>query len=86
MDSVTAAEIARLDSLPRDAARLGAEAMKTATNYTDLPAELHRQTLYVWGRRGLRTYHGFRFKGATGRPRCTFDPAWPMQFTAIRGA
>jgi hypothetical protein len=48
-----------------------------------LPAELHRQTLYDWGRRGLRTYHGFRFKGATGRPRCTFDPAWRHQFDAI---
>jgi hypothetical protein len=57
--------------------------MKTATHYTDLPAELHRQTLYDWGRRGLRTYHGFRVKGATGRPRCTFDPAWRCQFEAI---
>jgi len=57
--------------------------MKTATHYTDLPAELHRQTLYDWGRRGLRTYHAFRFKGATGRPRCTFDPAWRYQFEAI---
>jgi hypothetical protein len=57
--------------------------MKTATRYTDLPAELHRQTFYDWGRRGLRTYHGFRFKGATGRPRCTFDPAWRCQFAAI---
>jgi hypothetical protein len=57
--------------------------MKTATHYTDLPAELHRQTLYDWGRRGLRTYHGFRFKAATGRPRCTFDPAWRHQFEAI---
>ena len=50
--------------------------MKTATHYTDLPAELHRQTLYDWGRRGLRTYHGFQFKGATG-------PAWRHQFEAI---
>ncbi|MFN5322393.1 MAG: hypothetical protein ACK49R_08750 [Planctomycetota bacterium] len=57
--------------------------MKTATHYTELPAELHRQTLYDWGRRGLRTYHGFRIKGAKGRPRCTFDPAWRHQFTAI---
>jgi hypothetical protein len=47
--------------------------MKTATHYTDLPAELHRQTLYDWGRRGLRL----------GRPRCTFDPAWRHQFEAI---
>jgi|LakMenEpi03Aug12_release.lakeMendotaPanAssembly.Ray.scaffolds.fasta_scaffold200172_2 hypothetical protein len=32
--------------------------MKTATHYTDLPAELHRQTLYDWGQRELREYHG----------------------------
>jgi hypothetical protein len=57
--------------------------MKTATHYTDLPAELHRQTLYDWGLRGLRTYHGFRIRGAKGRTRCTFDPAWRHQFEAI---
>jgi hypothetical protein len=43
--------------------------MKTATHYTDLPAELHRQTLYDWGRRGLRNYHGFRGIAAEGKPR-----------------
>jgi hypothetical protein len=56
---------------------------KTGDSQTRLPAELQRQTLHDWGRRGLRTYHGFRVKGATGRPRCTFDPAWRYQFEAI---
>ncbi len=40
--------------------------MKTATHYTDLPAELHCQTLNDCKRRGLRTYYGLRVKGATG--------------------
>ncbi|MFN9249087.1 MAG: hypothetical protein ACK6DS_18660 [Planctomycetota bacterium] len=57
--------------------------MKTHTHCTNLPAELHRQTLYDWGRRGLRTYHGFRIRGAKGRTRCTFDPAWRYQFTVL---
>lgn len=54
-----------------------------AAKTTDLPVELHRKTLYDWGRRGLRTRHGRRFRGAKGRPRCFFDPAWRHQFETI---
>ena len=56
---------------------------KCETTWTDLPVELHRQTMYDWGRKGLRSYRGRRFKGVTGRPRCFFDPAWRHQFEAI---
>ncbi|HMP71484.1 MAG TPA: hypothetical protein PKA76_19200 [Pirellulaceae bacterium] len=44
--------------------------------YTDLPKCLHRQTMYDWGRRGIRSHNGFRFRGARGRLRCYLDPAW----------
>lgn len=51
--------------------------------YTALPKELHRQTLYDWGRRGLRSYRGFRFTGSNGRRRCCFDPDWLQDFERI---
>jgi hypothetical protein len=57
--------------------------VKSEVRYTDLPDELHRQTLYDWGSRGLRTYNGFRVRGAKGRPRSSFDPAWAGQFERI---
>ncbi|MFO0262844.1 MAG: hypothetical protein ACK53V_14555, partial [Planctomycetota bacterium] len=56
----------RLDRLPRDTARGGAEAMKTATHYTYLPAELRCQTLNDCKRRRPRTYYGLRGKDASG--------------------
>jgi hypothetical protein len=57
--------------------------IKSEIQYTDLPGELHRKTLYDWGRRGLRTYNGLKVRGAKGRPRCSFDPAWTNQFERI---
>jgi hypothetical protein len=57
--------------------------MQTATTLTSLPRELHRATMYDWGRRGIRSHNGFRFRGASGRPRCSFDPAWRNEFEAI---
>jgi hypothetical protein len=53
------------------------------TIYTSLPRELYRQTMYDWGRRGIRSRNGFRFRGFTGRPRCSFDPAWSGDFVKI---
>ena len=53
------------------------------TIYTSIPRELHRQTMYDWGRRGIRSRNGFRFRGSTNRPRSSFDPAWSVEFVKI---
>ncbi|MDX1964621.1 MAG: hypothetical protein SFX18_15835 [Pirellulales bacterium] len=50
---------------------------------TDLPQQLHKQTFFDWGRKGLRTRNGFRFRGGNGRRRCYFDPAWLHKFEKI---
>ncbi|MEZ6094443.1 MAG: hypothetical protein R3C03_09445 [Pirellulaceae bacterium] len=50
---------------------------------TSLPRELWRETMYDWGRRGIRSRNGFRFRGSNGRMRCFFDPTWMREFTVI---
>lgn len=44
--------------------------------YTGLPKCLHRQTMYDWGRRGIRSRCGRKFRGSTGRLRCFLDRDW----------
>jgi hypothetical protein len=53
------------------------------TIYTDLPKDWHKQTLYDWGSRGLRTYGGKMFRGTNGRNRCYLDKNWLRDFEVI---
>jgi hypothetical protein len=39
--------------------------------------------MYDWGRRGIRSRNGFRFRGSNGRMRCFFDPTWNNEFETI---
>jgi hypothetical protein len=51
--------------------------------YTGLPKCLHRQTMYDWGRRGIRSRGGRKFRGSNGRLRCFFDTTWLSELERI---
>lgn len=63
----------RLARHPRDAAWVGAEALKPASKQIDSTKELYRQSLNDWGRWGLGTNHDIWVHGALGRARCVFE-------------